>query len=82
MIYAIKGKDSTVGSPPSVPKPALFRWWDAYPTAKSSSFPEVTVEEVAELIRESDGKGTDFAVIDVRRTDHGVSCFFSLSKYA
>jgi len=66
-IYAVKG-DALPGSVPS--KPALLRWWDAYPKAKSTSFPDLTVEEVAKLIRDSGGKESNFAVIDVRKTDH------------
>lgn len=75
MIYAVKNNDSEDDlSAASVPsRPALLRWWDAYPKAKSTSLPQLTAEEVAKLIRDSNGKGTDFAVIDVRRADHAVS---------
>ena len=54
-------------------KPALLRWWDAYPTAKTTSFPELTAGEVAKLIQDSNGKEAKFAVIDVRRADHAVN---------
>jgi len=67
---------------PTVPvlsKPALLRWWDAYPTAKTTSFPQLTAGEVAKLIQDSDGKGENFAVIDVRRADHAVGFLSFLS---
>jgi len=47
----------------------LQRWWDAYPTVKSSP-PGISAEELATLLQ--DPTRSDYAVIDVRRNDHGV----------
>lgn len=56
---------------------ALLRWWDAYPTAKTSP-PLMTPDDVVTLIRDKTKSESDYAVIDVRRNDHGVSLpFFS-----
>lgn len=64
-IYALKN-----GNPAETCSTALLRWWDAYPNVKSSP-PSVTAEEVATLMRDP-ASGSDFAVVDVRRDDHGV----------
>ncbi|PPQ83503.1 hypothetical protein CVT25_006993 [Psilocybe cyanescens] len=56
-IFALK-QGSLVSTPPSV----LLRWWDAYPTVKSSPS-SVTADEVAALIR-GQRSAHDFAVID------------------
>ncbi|KAH9481820.1 Arsenite methyltransferase [Psilocybe cubensis] len=56
------------GGPVPNPPTALLRWWDAYPTVKSSPA-SMTAEEVASLIR-GEGDAGEFAVIDVRRNDH------------
>lgn len=53
---------------------ALLRWWDAYPTVKSSP-PPMTLDDVAALIRDKTKTKSDFAIIDTRRNDHGVSLF-------
>lgn len=63
-IYAIKDDKAA-----DIPSTVLLRWWDAYPSVKSSP-PSITAEEVASFIR---GGALDFAVIDVRRNDHAVS---------
>jgi len=49
----------------------LLQWWDVYPAARSQA-PPIPVEELAVLMKD---KASDFAVIDVRRNDHGVGCF-------
>jgi arsenite methyltransferase len=66
-IYAVK-PDS--GVPIQHVQSALLRWWDAYPTAKSSLLP-ITPGDVAALIRDKTKTKDDYAVIDVRRHDHG-----------
>jgi len=54
----------------------LSRWWDAYPTAKSSpAF--MTAEEIVAL-KKDPASSAEFMVIDVRRNDHGV-CILSLT---
>ncbi|KAF5315928.1 hypothetical protein D9611_005013 [Ephemerocybe angulata] len=67
-IYALKplGNEPVEASPTT-----LLRWWDAYPTVKSS--PQfLTADEVVDLVRNPELKGNDkLAVIDVRRNDHG-----------
>ncbi|KAF8656406.1 hypothetical protein AX16_002551 [Volvariella volvacea WC 439] len=64
-IFAIKSAEDKAEINP-VP---LLRWWDAYPTVKSSvGF--VTSDELASLMRDS-SKTRQYAVIDVRRNDHG-----------
>ena len=60
--------------------PALLRWWDAYPTVKSSP-PPMTPDDVAALIRDKTKTQSDFAIIDTRRNDHGVSFFFAYSVF-
>jgi hypothetical protein len=73
-IHAVK-RGPPVDKPPTV----LSRWWDAYPTANSSpSF--MTAEEIIEL-KQDPAASTEFAVIDVRRGDHGV-CILSLATRA
>jgi ubiquinone/menaquinone biosynthesis C-methylase UbiE/rhodanese-related sulfurtransferase len=67
-IYALKD-----GSPnPSVEKEetALKSLWVAYPKAQSSPM-IIHADEVAELIRDNTKTIADYAVIDVRRNDHG-----------
>ena len=59
------------GSSNEIPTDPLLRWWDAYPVARSQA-PPIPVEELAALMK---NKASDFAVIDVRRNDHGVGCF-------
>ena len=59
------------GSADEIPTNPLLRWWDAYPPAQSQA-PPISVEELAALMKD---KAFDFAVIDVRRDDHGVGCF-------
>lgn len=56
----------------ATPASALLRWWDAYPKAKSSPA-LMPPEELARLMREPSESSSyrDFAVIDVRRDDHG-----------
>ncbi|KAF5316606.1 hypothetical protein D9619_006263 [Psilocybe cf. subviscida] len=69
-IYAIKASATPAVE---IPATVLAQWWDAYPVVKSSPS-NATAEEVAELIRQANKQGDakrDFAVIDVRRNDHG-----------
>lgn len=67
------------GPPVEKPPTVLSRWWDAYPTAKSSpSF--MRAEEIVAL-KKDPASSTKFAVIDVRRGDHGV-CILSLATQA
>lgn len=74
-IYAIKEKETASGDSASSSEPALLRWWDAYPTVKNSSIPELTAEEVKKIMIDATGKEGQgsFAIIDVRRGDHDVS---------
>ncbi|KAF8896114.1 S-adenosyl-L-methionine-dependent methyltransferase [Infundibulicybe gibba] len=64
-IYAIKSGVPTGDSPP-----ALLRSWDAYPAVQSTP-PVITAEAVASLIRDKSKNESGYAVIDVRRNDHG-----------
>jgi arsenite methyltransferase len=64
-VYALKD-----GTPTETPAAALMRWWDAYPTVKSSP-PSITPEEVAALMLDPTS-AADFVIIDVRRNDHAV----------
>jgi arsenite methyltransferase len=58
------------GPPVEKPSDVLTRWWDAYPITKS--FPSsVTAEEIVALKKDR-ASGAQFAVIDLRRYDHGV----------
>jgi len=85
-IYAEKRKETASGdgvAAVSSSIPALLRWWDAYPAVKSLSIPELTAEEVKKIMSEAAGKegGRDgFAIIDVRRGDHGVSFEISCGR--
>ncbi|TFK30243.1 arsenite S-adenosylmethyltransferase [Coprinopsis marcescibilis] len=65
-IYAIKPKNEQ--GEVTIPPTALKRWWDAYPTVKSTP-PSLTNDEVVDMIRNPGGE-KDFVVIDVRRNDH------------
>jgi hypothetical protein len=68
-VHALKPTSS--GSPTVEVPDALLRWWDAYPSGKSST--ELTsIDEVASLIKDANLNGSDYAVIDVRRNDHAV----------
>jgi len=73
-IHAVK-----LGPPVEKPPIVLSRWWDAYPTTNSSpSF--MTAEEIIAL-KKDQAASTEFAVIDVRRGDHGV-CILLLATRA
>ncbi|KDQ56966.1 hypothetical protein JAAARDRAFT_131028 [Jaapia argillacea MUCL 33604] len=65
-IYAVKASAEQTADVQSVNP--LNNWWDAYPRPKSDA-PLVTAEEVVEMMKDPVQK--DFAVIDVRRNDHG-----------
>jgi hypothetical protein len=70
-IYALKPKPADQDSK-SIKSPSpLLQWWDAYPVAQSTSLPTISTEEVADLVLHS--AQSEYAVIDVRRNDHGVS---------
>ncbi|TFK68339.1 S-adenosyl-L-methionine-dependent methyltransferase [Pluteus cervinus] len=49
----------------------LLRWWDAYPVVRSTSLPRITADALAGYFKDGSKTGTDYAVIDVRRNDHG-----------
>ena len=76
-IYAVKLES---GVPIQDVPSALLRWWDAYPSVKSSP-PPMTPDDVAALIRDKTKTKSDFAIIDTRRNDHGVSFFCLLSFF-
>jgi hypothetical protein len=53
---------------------ALKSLWLAYPEAQSSPM-IIDTDEVAQLIRDKMKTVADYAVIDVRKNDHGVNNF-------
>jgi hypothetical protein len=68
-IHALK-PTSSGSSAVEVPD-ALLRWWDAYPSGKSST-ELVSINEVASLMKDANLIGRDYAVIDVRRKDYAI----------
>ena len=69
-IYGIK----SAGEAPEA-RPALLRWWDAYPSVISAPTP-ISSDKVADFLRDPTKTGSDYAVIDVRRNDHAVRPMF------
>ncbi|KAF9225600.1 NAD(P)-binding protein [Gyrodon lividus] len=67
-IYARKSDGPITAE--SVPDSALKNWWDAYPTPLSSP-DALECDQVADLVRNLDAGAQSFAVVDVRRNDHG-----------
>jgi len=69
-IYAMKSWNAAEREPVETGSSPLLRWWDAYPTIKST-IPTVTADQLASFIRdETKLPSKDYAVIDVRRNDH------------
>ncbi|RDB15985.1 putative arsenite methyltransferase [Hypsizygus marmoreus] len=67
--YQISAVKSNASNAENAPTSPLLRWWDAYPTVKSTPS-LISQDELADLVRSETGSQSDFAVIDVRRNDH------------
>lgn len=56
------------------------KWYEAYPEPRSKNPGAVSARELITLFQLGETAGTDFLLIDLRRTDHEVSIFYLLPR--